>query len=35
MIWKKTEKKWYVIDEDGNWREFAGEENDIEWKIKD
>jgi len=35
MIWKKTEKKWYVIDADGNWREFAGEENDIEWKIKD
>ncbi len=35
MIWKKQEKKWYVIDEDGDWREFAGDENDIEWKVQD
>jgi len=33
MIWSETEKKWYVISEDGDWLEFAGEESDIEWRI--
>ncbi len=35
MVWKREEEKWYVIDEDGGWREFAGDEDDIEWKLED
>lgn len=33
MIWSQTKKKWYVITEDNEWREFAGDEKDIKWKI--
>lgn len=33
MVWSETHKKWYVIDEAGNWLEFAGKESDIEWRI--
>jgi hypothetical protein len=33
MVWSKAKKKWYVISEDNEWLEFAGEESDIEWKI--
>lgn len=33
MIWSETRRKWYVIDDDGTWLEFAGSENDIEWKM--
>lgn len=33
MIWSQTKNKWYVVNEEGDWREFAGDENDIEWKI--
>lgn len=33
MIWSSTHKKWYVIDQQGDWLEFAGEEKDIEWRI--
>jgi len=33
MIWSETKRKWYVIDEVGNWLEFAGKESDIEWRI--
>jgi len=33
MIWSQTYKKWYVIDDDGRWLEFAGDEKDIEWRI--
>jgi len=32
MVWSETKKKWYVIDEKGNWLEFAGDESDIEWR---
>ena len=34
MIWSETRRKWYVIDESGNWLEFAGKKEDIEWRIK-
>jgi hypothetical protein len=34
MIWSETKNKWYVIDEVGNWLEFAGKESEIEWRIK-
>jgi hypothetical protein len=33
MIWSETKKKWYVIDSGGDWLEFAGKEEEIEWKI--
>lgn len=34
MIWSETKKKWYVIDNFGEWLEFAGKEKEIEWKIQ-
>ncbi len=33
MVWSETHKKWYVIDEAGNWLEFAGKESEIDWRI--
>ena len=32
MIWSEVKKKWFVINDDGDWLEFAGEESDIKWK---
>ncbi|MGC9031224.1 MAG: hypothetical protein ACP5H7_00400 [Minisyncoccia bacterium] len=32
MIWSETRKKWYVINEDGEWLEFNGNPSDIEWR---
>ncbi len=32
MVWSKTKQKWYVIDKDGEWLEFAGDEKQIIWK---
>ncbi len=32
MIWSNTKQKWFVITKNGDWLEFAGEENDIEWR---
>ncbi len=33
MVWSETRRKWYVIDENGDWLEFAGKESDVEWRI--
>ena len=33
MIWSETKKKWFVIDDGGEWLEFAGKKQDIEWRI--
>ena len=33
LVWSETRKKWYVIDDDGAWLEFVGNESEIEWKI--
>ncbi|MDA2921839.1 hypothetical protein MYX07_01085 [Patescibacteria group bacterium AH-259-L07] len=33
MVWSQTKKKWFVITEEGEWREFVGDENDIKWKV--
>lgn len=33
MVWSETRKKWYVINDDGEWLEFAGKSQDIEWRI--
>ncbi|MFH1401349.1 MAG: helix-hairpin-helix domain-containing protein [Parcubacteria group bacterium] len=33
MVWSESRKKWYVIDDGGNWLEFAARESEIEWRI--
>jgi len=33
MIWSETKKKWFVIDPQGEWLEFAAKEDQIEWRI--
>ncbi len=33
MVWSKTKRKWYVINEYDEWLEFAGKEEDMEWRI--
>lgn len=33
MIWSETKKKWYVISPAGEWLEFAGKKDEIEWRI--
>ena len=33
MVWSETRKKWYVINGEGDWLEFAGKKSDIEWRI--
>jgi uncharacterized tellurite resistance protein B-like protein len=33
MVWSETKKKWYVISPEGDWFEFAGKEEEIEWRI--
>ncbi len=32
MVWSEAKRKWYVIDRDNTWLEFAGREKDIEWR---
>jgi len=33
MIWSETKKKWFVISKYGEWLEYAGKKEDIEWRI--
>lgn len=33
MIWSETKKKWFVISKYGEWLEFVGKKDTIEWKI--
>jgi len=33
MVWSEAKRKWYVIDKFGSWLEFAGKEEEIEWRI--
>jgi hypothetical protein len=33
MIFSEAKKKWYAIDDGGNWLEFAGKESEIEWRV--
>lgn len=32
MVWSNTKKKWYVINKEGDWLEFADKEDKIEWR---
>ncbi|MFA5087152.1 MAG: hypothetical protein WC470_02535 [Candidatus Paceibacterota bacterium] len=34
MVWSATKKKWYVIDDGGEWLEYAGKDSEIEWRIE-
>jgi hypothetical protein len=34
MIWSESKRKWYVVDKGGQWLEFAGKKDEIEWKIE-
>ncbi|MDD4625142.1 MAG: hypothetical protein WCX23_01345 [Candidatus Paceibacterota bacterium] len=34
MIWSQTKNRWYVIGDGGEWLEFAGKENEIEWRLE-
>lgn len=34
MVWSQTKRKWFVIDDGGEWLEFADKEDKIEWKIE-
>ncbi|MDI6603133.1 MAG: hypothetical protein QME57_03405 [Patescibacteria group bacterium] len=33
MVWSEMKRKWYVISPEGEWLEFAGKEDEIEWRI--
>ncbi len=33
MIWSETRKKWFVISKYGDWLEYAGKKEEIEWRI--
>ncbi len=33
MIWSEAKKKWYVINRDGDWLEYADKKSKIEWRI--
>jgi 5S rRNA maturation endonuclease (ribonuclease M5) len=32
MVWSKTKEKWFVINKTGDWLEFAGKEEEMEWR---
>jgi len=33
MVWSDTKKRWYVISREGEWLEFVGKKDEIEWRI--
>jgi len=33
MIWSEARQKWYVVTDDGQWKEYVGKDSDIEWRI--
>lgn len=33
LVWSQAHKKWYVISKSGDWLEFAGREDEVEWRI--
>ncbi len=32
MVWKESEKRWYVIDKHNQWLKYADKESKIEWR---
>jgi len=35
MVWSETKRKWYVVEDDSNWLEFADKEDEIDWRIEE
>jgi hypothetical protein len=35
LVWSKTKKKWYLVNDSGDWLEFVGDESKIDWRIVD
>lgn len=35
MVWSQAKKKWYVIDDGGEWLEYADKESKMEWRIEE
>ncbi|MDD5750231.1 MAG: helix-hairpin-helix domain-containing protein [Candidatus Pacebacteria bacterium] len=33
MVWSQAKKKWFVINDSGEWLEYADKESKIEWRI--
>lgn len=33
LVWSEAKKKWFVVTQEGDWLEFAGDEKDMEWRI--
>ncbi|GEM_PF-223659 len=33
MIWSETKKKWFVISKYGEWLEYAGKKEEIDWRV--
>ncbi|MDP3093333.1 MAG: hypothetical protein Q8N16_01050 [bacterium] len=33
MVWSESKRKWYVVTKDGDWLEFAGKDDEVEWRI--
>lgn len=33
MVWSEAKRKWYVISPEGEWLEFAGKKEEMEWRI--
>ncbi len=33
LIWSESKKKWYVVTKYGDWLEFVGKEEEVEWRI--
>ena len=33
MVWSESKRKWYVVTKDGDWLEFAGRDEEVEWRI--
>jgi ribosomal protein S13 len=34
LVWSRSKQKWFVVDETGEWLEFNGKEEDVEWRIE-
>lgn len=33
LVWSESKNKWYVISKYGEWLEFAGKNDEVEWRI--
>ncbi len=33
LVWSESKRKWFVISKHGDWLEFAGKEDEVEWRI--